>query len=287
MVLENISRGIFDLIPGMKPWLKLLTLITVIFFYNGYFAGSPVCAVAYSWDWKNPVAPCTEMPSVMWFVMWLWLLYLLAAVFYSFEKVNSDTLIFLGLDYTDCCNAGAIFEKGDWYYILNQIKFFGDLFPGSIAYIALKTHFYRIGSSVIVEADCNPPGDLSDSPYELKSELMRKRGIFGVDSCVVGFMNSVERRAHLTFVPRKINPSYKIFDGKGVDISNQEHNTEAFLSEISTTNRHVHMVFELDANEAGGLKKRLGVSADVAKHANLNKEPPTGLSKLVLAGGNE
>lgn len=216
--------------------------------------------------------PHIDTPTIIVLIICGWILYLICLVGHGVLLYNSDRLLTEGADRTYSCTASKFHPTGDFGYIgAGGIKLIG--YEGSTAVINPLTHIHKVANTIWMEAHVTPNTDLSDTPPEMKRDIIqRSKGFFGFKDCSVGFLSSKEKQENVTFDGSKYDEA-RTADDKKV------HTTSTFILKIMSSIKAIHPLFLFLEDDTQPIERKLASIKKIGNAAT-NSDQKGGLDWL-------
>lgn len=198
----------------------------------------------------NIARPYIDTPTIIMIIISGWILYLVCLVGHGVLLYNSDRLIVEGADRTYSCTASKFHPTGDFGFIgAGGIKLIG--YEGSTAVINPLTHIHKVANTVWMEGHVTPNTDLSDTPPEMKRDIIqRSKGFFGLKDCSVGFLSSKEKQENVTFDGSNYEEAKNTDDRK-------THTTSTFILKIMSSIKAIHPLFLFLEDDTQPIERKL------------------------------
>jgi hypothetical protein len=240
---------------------KILLGLTVVFWYISFVYYTPeetktlLDAVGL-----YHISPSYDLPSIIPLMLFFWMIIGLIDATYIHLKVMSDVCIAEGMDVCESCVGGKLHTEGDWGWIrVGGTKAFP--IEGSKVWIGLKAHIHKIGTHVVFEGLMTPDTPLDYVPFELKRGLRQRRGgLFGIQTCSVGYISAQEHASHKEFNPQEYVQYFTEDERTKIGTT---LNTSEFISDIAIKNKTVDMDLQLLENEHTSLTNSLETIREV------------------------
>lgn len=199
------------------------------------------------------IAPAQDAPTIIPLLLFTWMLLGTLDATYIYLKVMSDTAIAEGMDNCESCVGGKLHIFGDWGWLrVGGTKAFP--IEGGAVWIGLLTHIHRIGTHIIFTGAMTQKTVLDYVPWELKMHIRQRRsGLFGIETCSVGFITPKEMESHKEFDVKDFS-EYLTDEEK----SKPTINTAEFIASLQIKNKTIDMGLQLVENECDSLTKSLG-----------------------------
>lgn len=206
------------------------------------------------------IAPAYDLPTIVPLMLFGWMIIGILDATYIYLKVMSDTAMAEGMDNCESCVGGKLHISGDWGWLrVGGTKAFP--IEGGAVWIGLLTHIHRIGTHIVFEGAMTQKTTLEYVPWELKRDIRGRRGgLFGIESCSVGFISGRELEHHKEFKTERYTEFLTDDEKKKKTI-----NTAEFIAEIQINNKTVDMGLQLVENEHDSLTRSLETISDVGK----------------------
>ncbi|MDD3840106.1 MAG: hypothetical protein PHP06_05975 [Clostridia bacterium] len=233
-----------------------------------YYSPAETQTLLYAVGLYN-ISPSYDQPTIIPLLLFIWMIIGIIDATYIHLKVISDGAIADGMDNCESCVGGKLHISGDWGWIrVGGTKAFP--IEGGSVWIGLLTHIHKIGTHIVFEGQMVPKTVMDYIPFELKRPLRQRRnGLFGIETCSVGYISAGELETHKEFNTEKYK---EYFSAEELGRIPKKMNTSEFISGICIKNRTVDMGLQLIENEHASLSKSLETISDVGKAIQPVKE---------------